>query len=338
MKASPDFSLTPFLPAVAFLLFALLPAQAQNSLDEVHVAPRSDLESVSGSSPSTGPPLRSAGGVIKKTVDLVLVPVTITDTRDHPIIGLAKDNFQLFEGKKRQQIARFSDEDTAVSLGIVLDVSSSMSSKMERATEAMLDFCRLANPQDEFFLITFANQAELLQDFTTRTDDIQAKLLTLVPKGSTALLDAVYLGLSHMRQARYDRRALFIISDGGDNHSRYTEGEVKSMAREAGVAIYSVALFDRNAPTREEILGPELLEDIADVTGGSSYAVESPNVVPALAERVSDELRRQYVLAYRPQETPKDGKWHHIRIKLTLPRGIPPLLVRAKPGYYAPTR
>ena len=338
MKASPDFSLTPFLPAVAFLLFALLPAQAQNSLDEVHVAPRSDLESVSGSSPSTGPPLRSAGAVIKKTVELVLVPVTITDTRDHPIIGLGKDNFQLFEGKKRQQIDHFSDEDTAVSVGIVLDTSSSMSSKMDRATEALLDFCRLANPQDEFFLITFSNRTELLQDFTTRTEDIQARLLTIVPKGSTALLDAVYLGLSHMRQARYDRRALFIISDGGDNHSRYTEGEVKSMAREAAVTIYSIAMFDRNAPTREEIFGPVLLEDIADVTGGNSYAVESPNVLPGLAQRISDELRRQYVLAYRPQETPRDGKWHHIRIKLSLPRGIPPLLVRAKPGYYAPTR
>ena len=276
--------------------------------------------------------------VIKKAVDLVLVTVTITDSMDRLVTGLAKDNFQLFENRQPQEIQHFSDEDTAVSVGIILDMSGSMSSKLDRAREALAEFCDSANPQDEFFLIAFSERAELVQDFTTQVDDVQAKLLTLAPKGRTSLLDAVYLGLNHMRQARYSRRALFIISDGGDNHSRYTEGEVRTQAQEADVAIYSIGVFDHYFATTEEAAGPQLLDSLAEVTGGHSYTVDNPNVLPAIAERISSELRRQYVLSYNPENTPRDGKWHKIKIKLKLPKGLPPLLVRAKQGYYAPSR
>jgi Ca-activated chloride channel homolog len=323
------------LPCLTVCVFAVFTgsfstvARGQSDLGDAHIVP-------GPSAPMVKP--RSPLSIIKKNVDLVLVPVTITDTMDRLVTGLAKDNFRLFENRKPQEIQNFSDEDTAVSVGIILDMSGSMSSKVDRAREALLDFCNDANAEDEFFLITFSDRAELVEDFTTHTEDVQSKLLSLAPKGRTALLDAVYLGLAHMQHARYGRRALFIISDGGDNHSRFTESEVKAQAREADVSIYAVGVFDRYFATTEEAEGPLLLESLAQVTGGQSYTVDNPNVLPAIAERISIELRRQYLISYRPENTPHDGKWHQIRIKLKLPKGLPPLLVRAKQGYYAPSR
>ena len=325
-----------FTAAVLLLGFAhWSPSQythAQSTLDDVHIAAE-----VGAPSAATGAFRGTPGAVIRRDVKLVLVPVTITDTRDRLVNGLGKDNFQLFDEKKRQEITQFSDEDTAVSVGVLLDLSGSMADKIESAREALVDFCRVTNPQDELFLITFSDRVEMVNDFTTQVEEIQSRLPALAPKGHTALLDAVYLGLTHMRQARYGRRALFIISDGGDNHSRYTEGEVKSLAKEADVAIYTIGIFDRYLPTAEEVAGPSLLSSLSEVTGGFSSFVENPNVLPAVAERISTELRRQYLLAYHPQNT-ADGKWHRIRIKLKLPSGLPPLLVRAKAGYYAPSR
>jgi Ca-activated chloride channel family protein len=141
-----------------------------------------------------------------------------------------------------------------------------------------------------------------------------------------------------MRQAKYQRRALLVISDGGDNHSRYTEGEIRSLAKEADVAIYAIGIFDRYCPTQEERLGPLLLADLSEISGGRSYTVDNPNNLPAIAERVGMALRNQYVLAYRPEKSAHDGKWHAIRVRLRLPKGLPPLHVFAKTGYYAASR
>jgi len=141
-----------------------------------------------------------------------------------------------------------------------------------------------------------------------------------------------------MRQAKYQRRALLVISDGGDNHSRYSEGEIRSLAKEANVAIYAIGIFDRFSPTQEELLGPSLLAELSQVSGGRSYTVDNPNELPAIAQRVGMALRNQYVLAYRPEKSAHDGKWHAIRIRLRLPKGLPPLHVFAKTGYYAASR
>src|SRR5205823_3958149 len=170
---------------------------------------------------------------IKKDVDLVLVPVTITDPMNRLVTGLDQQNFAVYEGKDAQEIRHFSSEDAPVSLGVIFDMSGSMSSKIERAREAVVEFFKTANPQDEFFMITFADKPDEISDFTQSVEDIQGKLVYTIPKGRTALLDAIYLGVSKMRQARYPKKALLIISDGGDNHSRYTEGEIKSLVKEA---------------------------------------------------------------------------------------------------------
>jgi Ca-activated chloride channel family protein len=257
---------------------------------------------------------------------------------DRLITGLDKENFQVFEGKQRQEIRHFSTEDSPVSLGIIFDLSGSMSSKMDRAREAVIEFCKMANPQDEFFMITFSDTPHLATDFTRDVDQVQNKLVFTGAKGRTALLDAVYLGMHKMKEARNQKKALLIISDGGDNHSRYTEGEIKSQVKEADVMIYSIGIYDHSFPTLEEKLGPELLAEMSEVTGGRSFTIDNPNDLPDVASKIGMQLRNQYVLGYRPSQTQHDGKWHKIKIKLHLPKGLPPLQVYARTGYYAPTQ
>jgi Ca-activated chloride channel family protein len=213
-----------------------------------------------------------------------------------------------------------------------------MNTKIAQAREAVMEFLKAANPQDEFFLIAFADRPEEISDFTTSVEDIQARLLHTFPKGRTALIDAIYLGVTKMRQARYRRKALLIISDGGDNHSRYTEGEVKSLVKEADVMLYGVGIYDRFFSTPEERLGPWLLTDITEITGGHTFTIDNPNALPAVARAIGVQLRNQYVIGYRPSKSQRNGKWHKIKVKLTaLKKGLPPLQVRAKTGYYAPS-
>jgi Ca-activated chloride channel family protein len=271
-------------------------------------------------------------------VDLVLVPVTITDPMNRLVTGLDKDNFSVFEGKDQQEIKHFSSEDAPVSLGVIFDMSGSMSSKIERAREAVVEFFKTANPQDEFFMITFADKPEEISDFTQSVEDIQGKLIYTVPKGRTALLDAIYLGVSKMRQAKYPKKSLLIISDGGDNHSRYTEGEIKSLVKEADVLIYAIGIYDRYMPTPEEQMGPALLTDVTELTGGRAFTIDNPNDLGDVATKIGIELRNQYLLGYRPKNPTHDGKWRKIKVKLIPPKGLPPLRVYAKTGYYAPTQ
>src|SRR5438105_2159658 len=172
-------------------------------------------------------------------------------------------------------------------------------------------------------------------DFTRNVDEIQNKLVFTGPKGRTALLDAVYLGMHKMKQAKNQKKALLIISDGGDNHSRYTESEIKSQIKEADVMIYSVGIYDHSFPTIEEKLGPELLNEMSEVTGGRSFTIDNPNDLPDVASKIGMQLRNQYVLGYRPSKVQHDGKWHKIKVKLHIPKGLPPLQVYARTGYYA---
>jgi Ca-activated chloride channel family protein len=275
------------------------------------------------------------GSIIRTSADLVLVPVSITDDRNRPIVGLERANFSIFENKRPQEIKNFSSEDTPVSVGILIDTSRSMSYKLARARDAVLQFCEASNPQDEFFLITFADEPRLGVDFTSRSEEIANELLTARPKGRTSLLDAVYLGLRKMREARYARKALLIISDGGDNHSRYSERDVKSAIRESDVTLYSIGTFDRSARTEEELLGPELLRDMADSTGGIAFTLSDEKDMPQVTRNIGTRLRHQYMLAYAPQSSAHDGKWRKISVKLRLPRRFSFLHVAARPGYYA---
>jgi Ca-activated chloride channel family protein len=327
------------LTAVSAFLGGAEPAMAQTDVNDVHVVPRpaekAKTEEVAKES-IVSPSLKTQVRPLKVNADLVLVPVTITDPMNRLVTGLEKENFQLFEGSAGQEIKSFSSEDAPVSLGVIFDSSGSMSSKMDRAKDAVVEFFKTANPQDEFFMITFSDEPEVVSDFTSSVDDIQGKLVFTVPRRRTALLDAIYMGITKMRQAKYGKKALLIISDGGDNHSRYTEGEIKALVKEADVMVYAIGIYDRYFPTEEERLGPALLGEISELSGGRAFTVENPNDLADVATKIGVELRNQYVLGYRPQNGLRDGKWRKIKVKLLPPKGLPPLRVYARTGYYAP--
>jgi Ca-activated chloride channel homolog len=323
----------------AFVLCCCFPVflPAQTLGDDVHINPRPQPVQTAPAGPIVDAALKTHSKPIKVDVDLVLVPVTITDPMNRLVTGLDKENFNIMEGKEPQEIRHFSSEDAPVSLGVIFDLSGSMNSKIERAREAIIEFFKTANPQDEFFLITFADKPEQLSDFTQSVDDIQGKLVYTIPKGRTALLDAIYLGINKMHQAKYQKRALLIISDGGDNHSRYTENEIRSVVKEADVQIYAIGVYDHYFASNEERYGPVLLSDIADLTGGRAYTIDNPNDLADVATKIGIELRNQYVIGYRPKNPTHDGKWRKIKVKLIPPKGLPPLRVYAKTGYYAPS-
>lgn len=272
---------------------------------------------------------------------LVLIPVTVTDPMNRFVTGLEKDNFKVFEDKKEQEISQFSSEDAPLSIGVVFDCSGSMGKKLEKSREAVAQFFKLANPEDEFFLVQFNDSANLVQPFTRNLEEIQNKLAFTQSKGRTALLDAIYLGLHEMKKAKNPRKALLLISDGGDNSSRYTESEIKNLVREADVQIYAIGIYEGysgRSRTPEEMSGPGLLTEIAEVTGGRQYSVENLNELPDVAAKIGVELRNQYILGFQPTSPVRDGKYRKILVKLIQPRGMPLLKPFWKQGYYAPAQ
>lgn len=321
----------------ALLFLATLPALwAQGGEQDVHITPRPKPTAPPPGTPSD-PSLKTHTKPIQVEVDLVLVNVTITDPMNRLVTGLEKDNFAVFEGNVSQYIKHFSSEDAPVSLGVIFDMSGSMSNKIEKSREAVVEFLKTANPQDEFFLVTFADRPEMLADFTKSVEEIQGQMVYTVPKGRTALLDAIYLGMSKMRRAEHSKKALLIISDGGDNRSRYTDGEIKNLVKEADVQLYAIGIYDLNPPTPEEVSGPSLLSEITETTGGRSFPIYDVNELADVATKIGIELRNQYVIGYKPTNPARDGKWRKIKVKLIPPKGLPPLHVYAKTGYYAPS-
>lgn len=290
--------------------------------------------------PQATPGLKTRERPIQVDVSLVLVNVTVTDPLNRLVTGLEKEHFTVFEDKTEQKIQHFSNEDVPISLGLVFDSSGSMSNKMDKARMAVLQFFKSANPQDEFFLVDFSEQPRMLSDFTTSIEEIQNRLVFTAAKGRTALLDAIYLAMNQMRHAQFQKKALLILSDGGDNHSRYTENEIKAAVKEADVQIYAIGIYSPygSRATPEEMAGPSLLTEIAETTGGRQFPVDNLNELPDVASKIGMELRNQYILGYTPSNAGKDGKWRKIKVKLNPPRGLPPLHVYAKTGYYAPAQ
>ena len=322
------------LASLLLLMFLSCAVLAVAQGDEVHIQPRVTADT---KPPDIDPSLNTHTKPIKKDVDVVLIPVTITDPMNRLVTGLEKDNFSIYEGSEKQDIRHFSSEDAPISLGVIFDISGSMSNKIDKSRDAVVEFFKTANPEDEFFMITFNDRPELLNDFTQSVEDIQGKLVYTLPKGRTALLDAIYLGLNKMKQAKHAKKALLIISDGGDNHSRYTSGEIKSLVKEADVQMYAIGLYDTSYRTPEEAGGPALLAELTETTGGRAFTIDNVNELGDVATKIGVELRNQYVLGYRPKNAAKDGKWHKVKIKLLPPKGLPPLHVYAKSGYYAPS-
>jgi len=278
---------------------------------------------------------------IRVDTNLVLIPVTVTDPMNRFVTGLERENFKVLDEKKEQTISQFSSEDAPISVGVVFDCSGSMGHKLEKSRLAVAQFFKTANPEDEFFLVQFSDAAELVQGFTPNLEDVQNKLTFTQSKGRTALLDAIYLALHEMKKGKNPRKALLVISDGGDNNSRYTEPEIKNLVKEADVQIYGIGIYEAMATrgrTPEEASGQGLLTEIAEQTGGRQYSVDNVNELPDIAAKIGVELRNQYVLGFSPQNQTRDGKYHRITVKLVQPRGLPTLRPFWKQGYYAPAQ
>ena len=272
--------------------------------------------------------------------NVVLIPVTVTDPLNRFVTGLEKENFKIAEDKVDQKIQQFSSEDAPLSVGLVFDTSGSMGNKMEKSRQAVAEFLKTMNPEDEAFLVEFNDRAELALGFTRSPEEIQNKLTFTQSKGRTALLDAVYMALHTMKKAHNNRKALLIISDGGDNSSRYTETEIKNLVREADVQIYAIGIFEpvsSRGRTAEEMGGPGLLQEISEQTGGRAFGVENLGELPDIAAKIGLELRNQYILAYSPSNQERDGKYRKVKVTLVQPHGLPPLRAFWRLGYYAPT-
>ncbi len=309
----------------AFALCLLIPAFGQSPTLTTNKPPEPP-----GPNPKQKP-------VVVKT-DLVQVYTTVTDPYRRLVTGLDRENFQLFEDGVEQEVTKFSSEDVPVSIGIVFDMSGSMSDKVNKARQSAIQFLRTSNPQDEFTLVSFNEHAELTSRFTSSVEDLQTRMMYTVARGRTALLDAVYLGLSQMRSAHNSKKALLIISDGGDNHSRYSEHDVRNFVKESDAQIYAMGIFDQpgRTKTEEEKEGPSLLGELCDLTGGRVFPVDDLDQLPDIATKIGMELRNQYVLYYSPSNKNPDGRWRKIKIKVHPPRGLPPLTVYSRSGYFGP--
>ena len=283
-------------------------------------------------------PARSAANIHVES-NLVLIPVLVTDQADRAITGLERERFRLLDDKAEQVISHFATEDAPASIGVVFDASGSMEKKMNRARAAVSEFLRAANPEDEFSLVEINDRAELLAGFTDRIADIQNRMLFIGAKGRTALLDGIVLSLNEMKHAKHARKAILIISDGGDNNSRYSEREVKNRLREADVQVFALGVlepFESRSRTPEELGGPALLYDLARQSGGV-FEVGGPEELPGIAKNVATALRSQYVLGYVPDSGMRNGKYHKVQVKVDRPKGTPPIHVSFRNGYIAPS-
>ncbi|HEU5450478.1 MAG TPA: VWA domain-containing protein [Terriglobales bacterium] len=269
-------------------------------------------------------------------VDLVQVPVTVTDTMGRPVLGLKLENFTVLDNGVPQPIRHFGSDDAPISIGVILDLSASMADKIDYARDAVREFFNTANPDDDYFLITFADRPEVLADVSSSIPTMEAKLATATPSGHTALLDAIYLGLERAKWARYQRRALLIISDGGDNRSRFRARELKDIVEEADVEVFAIGIYSAFFHTPEEWAGKRLLTDITESSGGHTVTLSNPRDLPRIAADLSLQMRNQYVLGFRPPENGRDGKWHDLKVVVT--NGETPMQVHWKRGYNGPAQ
>jgi Ca-activated chloride channel family protein len=288
--------------------------------------------------------------MLRADVKLVLVPVTVTDHRGANVNGLDQKSFTVLDDKVPQKIVSFSTEDSPSSVGVVLDISGSMRNTLGAAKDVVQAFLRTTNTEDEFLLLTVSTQPEALAGFTTDVQAFEKSIGTIRPGGMTALIDTVYLGLSRMREARQPRRALLILSDGIDNQSRYSQGELLRVALEADVQIYTI-IFDNGSaggaantipfvPSMvrkpgfrgPEQQGPEMLEKLSDRTGGLHFRVRNQAEANEAVIKAGQALRSEYLIGYHAPDSGTAGKWHRVQVKLDRAQQAQ---AHARTGYYS---
>jgi Ca-activated chloride channel family protein len=290
-----------------------------------------------GQEATPSPPVDDTKKPIAVRTDLVTLTLTVTDLYGRYVSGLSKDAFTIIDNNKEQEVTFFSDSDAPISVGILFDVSGSMSGdKIKKARTALQRFISSSHPSDEYFLIAFNSKAELLLDRTRDGDAVLQKLTLVQPARNTALYDAVYLGLERVTRGAHQKRALLIISDGQDNSSRYNFGEVRRLMKESDVVTYSVGILDRgDSGSQMGMQGQAFLDELSSVSGGKSFYPNGPAEMDEIFERIALELRHQYSVGYTPTDFQPDGKWRRVKVKVNPPRGLPRLSVRGREGYYA---
>lgn len=325
----------------ALLLLASSPWPARPfqgpSLETPLIEPRPQRHS--GVSPDIAPSAMPPAD-LRSDSELVLVPAFVTNALGAPANQLSKDDFRVIEDGVEQPVTYFAKEDAPVSVGFLLDSSGSMRNKMRQALQATAAFFKTANKADEFFLVEFDEHVKLSVPFTSDANQLYKRVSHVRPIGRTSLLDAVHRALVEMKRAQYLRKALVIVSDGGDNRSRYNFTQIKNAMVESDVQLYSMGIFDpadQRKRTPEEKNGPQLLSELATESGGKNFNVDNIEDLPAISEQIGEELRSQYLLGYTPANRAHDGKYR--RIKVTLKSPSPDALeVRYRQGYYAPAQ
>ena len=289
------------------------------------------------SSEQQKPPSELGQGPVITNTDLITFTVTVTDTYGRYVSGLGKGAFTVLDEKKPQEITYFSDDDSPVSVGVIFDVSGSMSGdKIKRAREALSKFIQTSHNMDEYFLIAFNSRAQLLLDKTRDGNQVLDKLTFVQTKNNTALYDACYLGVEKVQRGAHPKRALLLISDGQDNNSRYTFNELRRLLKESDVTLYGIGILSgSDAGSSMGMEGQGILDELASVSGGKAFFPRSNPEMDDIFEQIALELRHQYSIGYKPLNFSNDGRWHKIKVKVTPPRGLPKLFVRAKEGYYA---
>lgn len=272
--------------------------------------------------------LKSDPAAIRLDVNLVLIPVLVTDPYQRPVRGLHKEDFRLFEDKVEQNISQFFSDDSPISVGLILDASNSMRHKMDQSRQAISEFIDMSSPGDEFFLLKFSDSPELVHAFTSDVREIEDSLPSIQTGGWTSLYDAIYLGINRMKHARHDRKVLLVLSDGGDNNSRYSESEINQLVKESDVRIFAISILDRSPS----------LGKICDESGGRAYRVRKLDELPELAANISEELHSEYVLGYFPATPERDGKYRKVSVQLAQPAGGPSFHASWRRGYYGPVQ
>ena len=269
--------------------------------------------------------------------DVITLTVTVTDIYGRFVSGLSKNAFSVLDEKQAQEITYFSDDDSPVSVGVIFDVSGSMSGdKVRRARDALSHFIQTSHDRDEYFLIAFNNRAQLLMDRTRDGNAVLDKLTFVQTRSNTALYDACYLGVERVQRGAHPKRALLLISDGQDNNSRYTFKELRRVLKESDVVLYAIGILGgSDAGSALGMEGQSILDELAGVSGGKAFYPRGPAEMDDIFEQIALELRHQYSIGYRPANFSNDGKWHHIKVKVNPPRGLPRLFVRSKEGYFA---
>jgi Ca-activated chloride channel family protein len=290
--------------------------------------------------PRVRPPVsrpEQSQGILRADSSLVVIPTWVTTASGASVTTLNKENFRVIENNVEQPIAYFNKDDAPLSIGLLFDTSGSMRNKMEKASESVVEFFKTANTEDEFFLVEFNDRAKLMIPFTRDSGEIYSRIVRTKPAGKTSLLDAIQVGLKQMKKARHARKAIVIISDGGDNWSWHTVRQIRGALVESDVQLYAMGIFDAKLTGRspaENRRGPALLEELAGQTGGRHYPVGDLNDLPSISAKIGTDLRNEYLLGYYPADS-RDGKYHHVKVNLSLPDNMPPLRANYRRGYFA---